>query len=137
MAEPVIAPLLEVKLSPLGSAGEIAYDNAPNPPVAVTGLNGVNEMFSVKVVVGIANVVTIGIPVIVKPYVLLLVCGVPLESETVIVYELVEIPDVVPVIAPVLEFMLKPVPLNDGEILNVYGAVPPVAVTGVIFTDVD
>jgi hypothetical protein len=36
---PLIAPVVVLKLSPAGSAGDIDNDIKPNPPLAVTGIN--------------------------------------------------------------------------------------------------
>jgi hypothetical protein len=57
---PVICPVDELKLNPVGNAGLILNTLAPSPPVAVTGVNAEIAVPCVNVLVAIACVVASG-----------------------------------------------------------------------------
>ena len=60
VAVPEIEPLVVLRVNPAGRAGATAQDNAPVPPVAVTGVNAVIATPLVNVRVGTAKTVTTG-----------------------------------------------------------------------------
>ena len=129
---PVICPVVVLKLSPAGRLGDTANVRVPNPPVAVTGVNGVAAVFCVRVVDATACVVTsAGNASTVRLNVLELVCAGLLESVTVTVKVVADTVAVgVPEISP--EAVFKDNPEGKlGEIPNDKIPVPPVAVTGV------
>jgi hypothetical protein len=103
---PVIAPVVELKLSPAGSAGATLYVNEPVPPEPVTGANAVAARFCVNAVEATACVaVTAAFTVRLK----VAVAVAPWESVTVTVYVLAALAAVgVPVTAPVVELKLSP-----------------------------
>jgi hypothetical protein len=129
---PVICPVDVLKLSPAGKTGDTANVRLPNPPAAVTGVNGVAAVFCVSVVDATACVVVrAGNASTVRLNVLALVCAGVLWSVAVTVNVVADMVAVaVPDISPVAVFKDNP----DGKlglILNDSVPVPPVAVTGV------
>ena len=63
LGNPLTTPVFE-KLNPVGSAGDTVCASVPKPPVAVTGLNCVNDSLTVKLVTaggtGLATLVSTG-----------------------------------------------------------------------------
>jgi hypothetical protein len=129
---PVIWPVVALSVSPAGSAppAVIANDNGAVPPDAVTGVNAGSAVFCVPVVLGTAWFAT-SAALIVRLNVFAAVA--PAASVIVIVRTVAPCATVgVPVIAPVPAFSVRPAgSAPPAVIANVYGLVPPVAVTGV------
>jgi hypothetical protein len=127
---PLTAPVLVLKLIPVGSAAALSANvYGCVPPAAVTGVNVGITVFTVPVVLGTAWVIvsapftvrvnvwddvapTLSVAVTVKSVATSVVVGVPLT-------------------APVLVLTLIPVGSVPPLSANVYGSVPPAAVTGV------
>jgi hypothetical protein len=130
---PVIWPVAVEKLSPVGRVAPLsANDTVPVPPDAVTGVNGVAAVLTVRVVEGTAWVV-VRPALTVRLKVLDEVCGVGVVWSVAVTVKVVADSVVVgvPVIWPVAVEKLRPVgrvaPLSAKEIVPV----PPEAVTGV------
>jgi hypothetical protein len=127
---PLTAPVLVLKLSPVGSVPPLnANVYGSVPPLAVTGVNVGIRILTVPVVLGTACVVvsalfTVSVNVFAD---VAAAASVTVTVKTVAASGTVG----VPLTAPVLVLKLSPVgsvpPLNA----NVYGSVPPLAVTGV------
>jgi hypothetical protein len=99
------------------------------PPLAVTGVNGVYAVFTVRLLLATAWV-TVSAPLTVRLNVLLEVAEAPSVTVTVnVVWASVAVG--VPLICPVV--VLKLIPAGGVPPLRakVYGVVPPLAVTGV------
>ena len=124
----MIAPVDDARLNPAGSAGETEYDRDGVPPPPVTGVKPVAATLTASVCVAMTCVaVTAGLTVRVK----LAVAVRLFASVTVTVWTVALAVAVgVPVIAPELEAMLRPVG-RAGETEYASGAVPAEPVTGV------
>jgi hypothetical protein len=119
---PVIAPVVEFRVRPAGSV-PVAIENVKGdtPPVTVIAglLNATPtspEVTAEQATDGAATMVKGQVPA----------AATPLASVTLIVNAPLEVG--VPVIAPVVEFRLRPAGSVPVATENVYGAVPPVTV---------
>jgi hypothetical protein len=126
---PVILPFVVLNDNPLGKPELMAKLNVPMPPLAVTGVNAATGSFSMRVLEAIASVVLKGTASICRLNVFEPLC--PALSFTVIVYVTgLDTVVGVPLILPVLEFMVSPVG-KLGVMVYVSGATPPLPVTGI------
>ena len=125
---PLIWPVVVLKFIPAGSDGLSPKVYGVVPPLAVTGVNGVYGVLTVSTVVGTACVVVnAGFTVRLK------VAFPVAEAASVTVTVNVVVLSVavgVPLICPVVVLRLIPAG-SVGLTPKVYGAVPPLAVTGV------
>jgi hypothetical protein len=130
---PLICPVMVEKLRPVGSVPpDSAKLNVPVPPVAVTGVNGVAALPTVKVVLGTACVV-VKAAFTVRPNVLDEVCAVGVVWSVTVTVKVVvaRAVDGVPLICPVVVEKLRPVGRVPPDSAKLRVPVPPAAVTGV------
>jgi hypothetical protein len=130
---PLIWPVDVENVSPVGKvAPESAKLNVPVPPVAVTGVNGVAALPTVKVVLGTACVVvnagfTVRLKVFDEVCAVVVVWSVTVTVKIVVAKAVVG----VPLIWPVDVENVSPVGNVPPESAKLNVPVPPVAVTGV------
>ncbi len=110
----MIAPVLELRLSPIGKDGDTPYVSVPVPFVPVTGVKLVAEWFCVRIVEAIVCVAVTAEPTVK----LKVAVAVALLASITVTVKVVaaSVPVGVPVIAPVAELINRPVG-SAGEML--------------------